>query len=583
MNKVVSIEIASQVFWIDEAAYNDLQAYLREIRRQLAGEESSADILKDIELRVAELLYICGSDDKKAITAEQVNTVIKQVGYIDAVDDEPEEEIVEDLPRKSFRDTQNKILGGVCSGLGMRFGVPAFVIRLVFLLLTAAFGLGIALYLIFWISLESNDSRNTALAAEGKARTAKKIAAYDAPKANPFVQLQRIIFLPISLIGTLLSVVGNHFVNRKQGYQFMFRNIFAGMLLLIAFLMLVGIYAFNENRLFPWPIAWVLSASTLYLIVLGLAVYFREFYRQKPVVKVDKKLKRWALAPIGLIAVAITYMTFAQSEHVHEEVERNFALTDNELEVVFIDKETNTDAHSYSVRYQVRTHAEANKQVNLYIDYSSHGMTVEGAKENIQTIDYLFSFNDNKLVVDKEWSLDKGALQRGQYVDVIIEVPQDIIVKSSSRLSVDRHDRPYFYRTSRYKNEPSTYLVKGEHFYEYGETASARLSANERTVLQHKFCEEFFFAETWSCRNNIEYSLADNYRFDKAFEDDIETVDQVREYLMSDRSLFTSNLREMNDLAKALSREYPVTSSFQQHVEQLIAIKAQTPGHDSQQ
>ncbi|MCW9018579.1 MAG: PspC domain-containing protein, partial [Kangiellaceae bacterium] len=126
MNKVVSIEIAGQVFWIDEDAYEDLRNYLQKIRAQLEDDECADEIYKDIELRIAELLYGLHSDEKKAITQEQLDEVIEQVGFI-----EGEEESVEadSLPRKSYLEPQNRILAGVCAGLATRFKVPAFIIR----------------------------------------------------------------------------------------------------------------------------------------------------------------------------------------------------------------------------------------------------------------------------------------------------------------------------------------------------------------------------------------------------------------------------------------------------------------------
>ena len=129
MNKVVSIEIARQVFWIEEEAYVVLREYLAQIKIQLQGDDCADEIYKDIELRVAELLYTTGGNGNKAIAIEQVESVTEQVGFIDSED-------VKEIPkaqRKVFRDMQSKILAGVCSGLALRFGVPAFIIRLAFI------------------------------------------------------------------------------------------------------------------------------------------------------------------------------------------------------------------------------------------------------------------------------------------------------------------------------------------------------------------------------------------------------------------------------------------------------------------
>ncbi|UTW60251.1 PspC domain-containing protein [Kordiimonas sp. SCSIO 12603] len=577
MNKVVSIEIAGQVFWIDEEAYDVLRSYLKKIRHQLAGDDCEAEIVKDIELRIAELLYTFSSHDKKAITVEQLESVIEQVGFIDG-DEEAEDYSEPVQPKKSYLDPQNKILAGVCAGLAIRFGVPAFVLRLVFIALTALFGLGLALYLIFWISLDKANSRTKALAAKGETATARKIAEYDAPKENPFVQLQRIIFLPISLVGTLLSVIGTHFVNRRKGYWFLFKNAFAAGLLFAAFFVLVGVYVFNEGRLFPVVINWVLSAAALYIVVLILAIYFREFYLDQPKRKLDRKFKRAAIAPVILVGLAFAYLNYAHLNHAHEEVERKFALEGNELELVFNEGLPDLmNPYAFDVRYSVITHSGPANEVNMLISYDADGSTVAKAKENIQTIEYAFNFAGNKLTLDRSWSLDPDAYVRGQGVEVVLEIPQNTIVKSSRELYLSRYGDPYRYFAKDYGIVEGTYLAVGDNLYDYGPEQDGRVSNNERIVLQDKFCAEFFFGEVWSCSSNIQYNIEYNSRFDKAFEAHTAEINEIRQYLLPDRSLFVSNLAELNEKAKELSETYPVITEFQQHVEQLMAIKAKNP------
>ena len=81
--ETVTIEIAGQVFWIDEKANHNLQSYLGKIDQQLAGDECAADIVKDIEFRIAELLYALESSEQNAITVMQTSQVIEQIGFIE--------------------------------------------------------------------------------------------------------------------------------------------------------------------------------------------------------------------------------------------------------------------------------------------------------------------------------------------------------------------------------------------------------------------------------------------------------------------------------------------------------------------
>ena len=49
------------------------------------------------------------------------------------------------------RDPTRRWLGGVCSGIGMRLGVDPALVRLAFVVATAAGGIGIALYALSWL------------------------------------------------------------------------------------------------------------------------------------------------------------------------------------------------------------------------------------------------------------------------------------------------------------------------------------------------------------------------------------------------------------------------------------------------
>src|SRR3954470_15130886 len=54
-------------------------------------------------------------------------------------------------PRRLYRRADHGLLGGVAAGIAEHMGVPTRVIRFAFVGLTAAGGLGIALYGAYWI------------------------------------------------------------------------------------------------------------------------------------------------------------------------------------------------------------------------------------------------------------------------------------------------------------------------------------------------------------------------------------------------------------------------------------------------
>jgi phage shock protein PspC (stress-responsive transcriptional regulator) len=572
VNKVTNIEIAGQVFWIDEEAYQVLKSYLLKIKQQLADDDCASEIYYDIELRVAELLFELKPDKKKAITMIQLDAVVEQVGFIDS------DESSTEIPRKSYLDQHNKLLGGVCAGLALRLKVPAFVLRLVFITLTAFFGLGIALYMIFWISLDSNSNRNSALAAQGKAQTARQIATVEAPTENPLVQLQRIIFLPVSIIGTLLSVLGAHFQKRHKGYVFLLKNAFAGVLLFAAGLVCAGLYEFNSQQYFYKPVSWLISAAVMYLLVLIFVVYIKEFYLPNPHNKVDRKLKFGALMPVGIIAISVGVLNQSHSELATDVVEKSFPLKTPELVLLFNEADLK-EGFSSSVGFSVKTSKSSQNEVKLHITYSSWGKDTKHAELNLQSTQYFYTFEQGTLKFDKYWMLKDGTFNRGQDVDIVIEVPENILLTSSRSLAIDSDDGTYSYATvRRYWNLDASknyqYASSGQYIHEIGEGYQNKLSENERDVLNEKFCDEYFISDKWGCYSNIRHDISRNSRFDKAFQKDSESIDQIREYLLPDRSLFVSQLAEINDLVNNISIDYPVKSKFQEYIEHLLKVKS---------
>jgi phage shock protein PspC (stress-responsive transcriptional regulator) len=55
------------------------------------------------------------------------------------------------------RDRQNGWLGGVCAGIGRRYGVQVALVRFAFVVATTAGGLGIALYALGWLVIPAGE------------------------------------------------------------------------------------------------------------------------------------------------------------------------------------------------------------------------------------------------------------------------------------------------------------------------------------------------------------------------------------------------------------------------------------------
>ncbi len=77
MKITVSINLGGYSFNIDEDAYAELKRYLKNLELHFAGEESSSEILSDIETRMAELFRAKLTSYKQVINIEDVHQVMK--------------------------------------------------------------------------------------------------------------------------------------------------------------------------------------------------------------------------------------------------------------------------------------------------------------------------------------------------------------------------------------------------------------------------------------------------------------------------------------------------------------------------
>lgn len=55
------------------------------------------------------------------------------------------------MESRLFRSRTNRVLGGVCGGLGETFGIDPTLVRLVFILLALGDGIGILAYILLWV------------------------------------------------------------------------------------------------------------------------------------------------------------------------------------------------------------------------------------------------------------------------------------------------------------------------------------------------------------------------------------------------------------------------------------------------
>ncbi len=176
MKKTININLAGFVFYIDEDAYETLQKYLNNIRTYLGNTEGKEEIIDDIESRIAELF---SEKQKQVITLVEVNEIIEVMGQPEdyMTEEEFEETTFQQPNKRLFRDPDNTVLGGVCSGVGHYLKIDAVWIRLIFLAMLWS-GLSILFYFVLWAIIPKAETTAQKLEMKGKAATLSNIEDY---------------------------------------------------------------------------------------------------------------------------------------------------------------------------------------------------------------------------------------------------------------------------------------------------------------------------------------------------------------------------------------------------------------------
>ncbi len=159
MKTTITVNLSGMLFNIEEEAFKLLKKYLDRITGYFKDQNEAKEILNDIESRIAELLRERLSKTREVVTIEDVEYIISVLGEPEEIGAAGEEETNSNSnssansysSRRMYRDPDNKVLGGVCGGIGAYFHVDPVIIRVVFVLAFLGFGFGIVIYIILWI------------------------------------------------------------------------------------------------------------------------------------------------------------------------------------------------------------------------------------------------------------------------------------------------------------------------------------------------------------------------------------------------------------------------------------------------
>ena len=232
MKKPFNINLGGIVFHIDEDAYELLDNYLSNLRIHFNKEEDAEEIVHDMELRISELFSERLNDRKQVITLKDVEEIIAQMGKPEEFSEETTHDTNEYNStnekkgiKRLFRDPDNKVIGGVCSGIAAYLGWDVTLLRIILIVVSLPFfadGLvlfnGVLItYIIAWIIIPEANTATEKLSMKGMKVNVENIGKTvpdGFEKVNDYMKsekprsvLQRIGEAIVSAVGFLIKCI----------------------------------------------------------------------------------------------------------------------------------------------------------------------------------------------------------------------------------------------------------------------------------------------------------------------------------------------------------------------------------------
>lgn len=281
MKEVKKCSLSGIAFTMDADAYEALESYLESLKKAYAGMAEGAEIIADIEARIAELI-LSVQDGARVVEKPLVQNIIAQMGSAEDISEHEVAGGTEEprIPRRLYRDMENAKLGGVCAGIGRYFDIDPVWVRLgmfcpmilcgfgwiPFLrwagpMMGNLFGVFVVCYLIMWFAVPAARTARQKLEMNGERITAQSIGETTAaatPASDPDTKARSIVADAVSALGQVVLIL---------------MKIFAGLivfgLILTACALIIGLFAI---LLGGYEFIGCLSEMGLWVSVSGIFV-----------------------------------------------------------------------------------------------------------------------------------------------------------------------------------------------------------------------------------------------------------------------------------------------------------------------
>lgn len=494
MNKTVNINLGGMFFHIDEEAYQKLTRYFDAIKRSLTNSSGQDEIIKDIEMRVSELLTDKQKTDKHVVSLKDVDEVIAVMGQPEdyRIDDEETGNSTPNYSasktRKLYRDTENGMIGGVLAGLGHYFGIDKVWLRIFLLIMIFAWGTGFMAYIILWIVMPPATTTTEKLEMTGEPVTISNIEKKVREEfENVSDKIKNANYDEMgNRVKTGAEKIGSSFGNFIIAVLRVFSK-FLGVILIIAGLfvlaaLFIGVFTLGSSSFINVPWQDFIEAGNftdypvwtfglLMFFAVGIPFFFLSllgFKLLSPNLKSIGNVAKYTLLAIWLISVSLAIAigikqatAFAVDGRVVQKETINLKPTDtllikfkhndyfaknihdnNDFKIT-LDSIGKDVIYSNNVSFKIAQTDE--KSAYIQIEKEAKGATLFEAKKRAEKIKYSYKIVGNQLILDNYLLTELKEKFRNQEIEITLFLTKGTLLKMDESMAhYDRTDDDYF-------------------------------------------------------------------------------------------------------------------------------------------
>jgi len=500
MDKTININLGGTLFQIDEEAFRILRDYLQAINNRFANVQGGHETIEDIESRIAEI-FRSQKGLAGVVTRENVESMISVIGKPEDFDHgEPETEVpvYTSQKKRMYRNSEDTILGGVCSGIAAYLDSDPVLFRILFVISAVFFGIGFFVYIALWIALPAarTDTQKRAMygnsyhtsRAEGRTYSNSQIigtAQYN-PSYNDTSRLGNAINEVFRAIGRVFYIIVRIFLILIGVVL-----VLTGFLFILSFVMIFvfkypGAFSIDSsgmNLIYfpnflnyivnPAAVPWIIILASVAIILPMIALIYWGvkmifWFKANDGVVSLAGLVVWVMTIAALAIICFNEgISFAQSAKTSAETvlphspDTLYIRSDQKIAELIYQEEINLPHEEYSVymnddkkelyiRPYLSVDRSDDKTTRLQVRKRSSGRTEMEAMKKTDGLVYNYSIKGDTLHLDEYFTSPAGRKWSADNVGINLYIPTGTILKFDKDPRILLH--------SSFRNESDEYL-----------------------------------------------------------------------------------------------------------------------------